>query len=81
MTPRVELVSASGMKVESIHLALAACARTACGFARLRPGTVSVEPVSDDCVRVTHVYADNDSSFTLLVDRDTWMGALRSRMA
>ena len=78
MTPRVELVSASGMKVESIPLALASCARTACGFARL--GVVSVEPVSDDCVRVTHVYSDNDSSFTLLVDRDTWMGALRSRM-
>ena len=72
-------MSTSGMKVESIHLALSACARTACGFARL--GTVSVEPVSDDCVRVTHVYADNDSSFILLVDRDTWMGALRSRMA
>ena len=79
MTPRVELMSTSGMEVESIHLALAACARTACGFARL--GTVSVEPVSGDCVRVTHVYADNDSSFILLVDRDTWMGALRSRMA
>ena len=79
MTPRVELMSASGMVVNSIHQALASCARTACGFARL--GTVSVEPVSDDCVRVTHVYADNDSSFILLVDRDTWMGALRSRMA
>jgi hypothetical protein len=79
MTPRIELISTSGMEVESIHLALAACARTACGFARL--GIVSVEPVSGDCVRVTHVYADNDSSFTLLIDRDTWMGALRSRMA
>ena len=78
MTPRVELMSVSGMEVESIHLALASCARAACGFARL--GTVSVEPVSDDCVRVAYAYSDNDSSFTLLVDRDTWMGALRSRM-
>ena len=79
MTPRVELMSTSGMEVESIHLALAACARTACGFARL--GTVSIEPVSGGCVRVTRVYSNNDNSFTLLVDRDTWMGALRSRMA
>jgi heme-degrading monooxygenase HmoA len=79
MTPRVELMSTSGMEVESIHLALAACARTACGFARL--GVVSVEPVSDDCVRVTHTYWDDSRSFTLLIDRDTWMGALRSRMA
>jgi hypothetical protein len=78
MTPRIELMSASGMEVESIHLALAACARTACGFGR--HGVVSVEPVSDDCVRVTHVYSENDCSFTMLVDRDTWLGALRSRM-
>lgn len=76
--PRVDLLSTSGMVVNSIHQALASCARTACGFARL--GVVSVEPVSDDCVRVTHVYSENDNSFTLLVDRDTWMGALRSRM-
>ena len=75
---RSVVVESSCARVTST-LALAACARTACGFARL--GTVSVEPVSGDCVRVTHVYADNDSSFTLLVDRDTWMGALRSRMA
>jgi len=75
--PQIELLSASGMVVNSIHQALASCARTACGFARL--GVVSVEPVPDDCVRVTHVYV-TDQSFTLLVDRDTWMGALRSRM-
>lgn len=72
--PQIELLSTSGMVVNSIHLALASCARTACGFSRL--GVVSVEPVSGDCVRVTHVYV-TDQSFTLLVDRDTWMGALR----
>lgn len=75
--PRVELISSSGT-VASIHLALASCARTACGFGR--HGVVSVEPVSGDCVRVTHVYV-TDQSFTLLVDRDTWMGALRSQMS
>ena len=75
MTPRIELMSTSGMEVESIHLALASCARTACGGA---PGmVVSVELAEDDCVRVTHTYEAMDWSFTLLVDQDTWRGALR----
>lgn len=73
--PRVELVSNTGMPVESIHSALALCARLVCGYSVV--ATVTVEPPSPSgCIRVTATYPD-DSSFTLLVDRDTWRGALR----
>lgn len=81
MTPRVELVRHSG-EAPTLHAALVVCARAAVGRwdgqgeAEESPTFTCNRSPAPGCLYVHLTYPD-DTGFTLLVDLETWQGALR----